>query len=94
MEAAVLEAKPARQVRAPQVVDQHIVEIVSDSGTVLIRCEGNVHTGRPANAEVRFTCPAQPLSSGTVFMRVYELPLASDAAPMVELAVQIKRQPS
>ncbi len=32
MEAAVLEAKPARQVRAPQIVDQHIVEIVSDSG--------------------------------------------------------------
>jgi 2-oxoglutarate ferredoxin oxidoreductase subunit alpha len=32
MEAAVLEAKPARQARAPQVVDQHIIEIVSDSG--------------------------------------------------------------
>src|SRR6202161_415349 len=32
MEAAVLEAQPARQARAPQVVDQHIVEIVSDSG--------------------------------------------------------------
>jgi 2-oxoglutarate ferredoxin oxidoreductase subunit alpha len=29
---AVLESKPARQVRAPQVVDQHIIEIVSDSG--------------------------------------------------------------
>lgn len=32
MEAAVLEAQPARQARAPQVVDQHIIEIVSDSG--------------------------------------------------------------
>src|SRR5579872_6092247 len=32
MEAAVLEAQPARQVRAPHVVDQHIIEIVSDSG--------------------------------------------------------------
>lgn len=32
MEAAVLEAQPARQLRAPQIVDQHIVEIVSDSG--------------------------------------------------------------
>jgi 2-oxoglutarate ferredoxin oxidoreductase subunit alpha len=32
MEAAVLEAKPARQARAPRVVDQHIIEIVSDSG--------------------------------------------------------------
>jgi 2-oxoglutarate ferredoxin oxidoreductase subunit alpha len=32
MEAAVLEAKPARQARAPQIVDQHIIEIVSDSG--------------------------------------------------------------
>src|ERR1022692_3561565 len=32
MEAAVLEAKPARLVRAPQVVEQHIIEIVSDSG--------------------------------------------------------------
>src|SRR5689334_23586990 len=29
---AVLEAQPARPVRAPQVVDQHIIEIVSDSG--------------------------------------------------------------
>jgi 2-oxoglutarate ferredoxin oxidoreductase subunit alpha len=32
MEAAVLEAQPVRHARAPQVVDQHIVEIVSDSG--------------------------------------------------------------
>jgi 2-oxoglutarate ferredoxin oxidoreductase subunit alpha len=32
MEAAVLEAQPARETRAPQVVDQHIIEIVSDSG--------------------------------------------------------------
>ena len=32
MEAAVLQAKPARQARAPQVVDQNIIEIVSDSG--------------------------------------------------------------
>src|ERR1019366_4622134 len=32
MEAAVLEVQPARQARAPQVVDQHIIEIVSDSG--------------------------------------------------------------
>ena len=32
MEAAVLEAQPARQARAPQVVEQHIIEIVSDSG--------------------------------------------------------------
>jgi len=32
MEAAVLEANSVRQARAPQVVDQHIIEIVSDSG--------------------------------------------------------------
>ena len=30
--AAVLETSPARQPRAPQTVDQHIIEIVSDSG--------------------------------------------------------------
>lgn len=32
MEAAVLEDQPAREARAPQVVEQHIIEIVSDSG--------------------------------------------------------------
>ena len=32
MEAAVLESQPVRHARAPQVVDQHIIEIVSDSG--------------------------------------------------------------
>ena len=32
MEAAVLESSPARGQRAPQLVDQHIIEIVSDSG--------------------------------------------------------------
>jgi 2-oxoglutarate ferredoxin oxidoreductase subunit alpha len=29
---AVLECKPARQVRASQVIDQHVIEVVSDSG--------------------------------------------------------------
>jgi 2-oxoglutarate/2-oxoacid ferredoxin oxidoreductase subunit alpha len=32
MEAAVLEAQPAQRSRAPHIVDQHIIEIVSDSG--------------------------------------------------------------
>jgi 2-oxoglutarate ferredoxin oxidoreductase subunit alpha len=32
MEAAVLETQKAREARAPQIVDQHIIEIVSDSG--------------------------------------------------------------